>query len=220
MLTGLVSLFQQLTDFRVLGTVDSWLDIPAVIERLQPDVLLIGTSIPDDATVDAIRAATARSRTTRVVVLANAAPIDALMGIVGAGAAGYMLKAVEPNDLIAGIRAAAAGGASLDPASTQALLDLVREFARSGRDGLSPNGGLFGEPRPDLSDRERTIAHLIAAGLTNRQIGGVLMLSPHTVKSYVSQILKKLGASHRAAIAALDAGLLDEEPLEGQQRRE
>ena len=91
MLKGLVSLFQEVTDIQVLGTTGGLSDAPAAVERLHPDVVLLGAALPDEVTFEAIRDVRVRSSATQVVVLANAARRDALIGAVRAGVAGYML---------------------------------------------------------------------------------------------------------------------------------
>jgi DNA-binding NarL/FixJ family response regulator len=116
---------------------------------------------------------------------------DAVIASILAGASGYVLKQSQPERLIAAVETAAAGGSLLDPAVSDTVLQWMRGAAAS-----------IGRPADRLSDQERKILPLIAEGKTNRQIAAELYLSEHTVKTYVSGLLKKLQLARRAEAAA------------------
>jgi DNA-binding NarL/FixJ family response regulator len=126
-------------------------------------------------------------------MLTSFADDEALVSAVMAGAAGYVLKDVRGNDLVASIRSVAEGKSLLDPASTQRLLDHLRGGVEkdTARDSLTP--------------QENRILDLIAMGYTNRQIGSEMHLAEKTVKNYVSNLLSKLGMSRRTEAAVYAA---------------
>ena len=170
----------------------------ALAKRRRPNVVIMDVRLPDGSGVDACRQIRSERPTTRVVMLTSFADDDAVVAAILAGASGYLLKQSEPERLVAAVESAAAGGSLLDPAVTETVLRWMR--------GTASAGG----PASRLSEQERKILPLIAEGKTNREIGGELYLSEHTVKTYVSRILAKLGCANRtqAAIIAHDAGLL------------
>jgi DNA-binding NarL/FixJ family response regulator len=117
------------------------------------------------------------------------------------GASGFLVKSTEPADLIRGVRAVASGDALLSPGVTRRL---VAEFAARAR-----------EPRPtpelaQLTDREREVMGLVAAGLSNDEIADKLVVSPATAKTHVSRAMVKLGARDRAQLVvfAYESGLV------------
>jgi DNA-binding NarL/FixJ family response regulator len=139
----------------------------------------------------------ARSRLPRLacLMLTSYADDDALFEAVMAGAAGYVLKQIHGSDLVGAVRTVASGQSLLDPQTTAAMLQRLREQAAK-RDPLAA-----------LSDQERNILDLIGEGLTNRQIGERMFLAEKTVKNYVSNLLSKLDMQRRTQAAALSARL-------------
>lgn len=125
---------------------------------------------------------------------------DALFGAVMAGAAGYVLKQIHGSDLVGAVRTVALGQSLLDPQTTAAMLQRLRDQAARK------------DPLAALSDQERHILDLIGEGLTNRQIGEQLFLAEKTVKNYVSNLLAKLHMQRRTQAAALAARLRDDRP--------
>jgi DNA-binding NarL/FixJ family response regulator len=125
-------------------------------------------------------------------VLTNYDTDGDILGAVEAGASGYLLKDAPPDELIAAIRAAAAGETALAPAIAGRLLARMRE------------------PRPTLSRREVEVLQLVADGAANTEIAGRLYISDATVKSHLVHIYTKLGVSSRTAAvaAAREAGIL------------
>ena len=119
------------------------------------------------------------------------------------GASGFLVKDTEPAELLRGIRAVAAGDALLSPGVTRRL---IGEFATRSRPGAAPAAGRLGE----LTDREREVMALAAAGLTNEEIAERLYMSPATAKTHVSRAMVKLGARDRAQLVvfAYESGLV------------
>ena len=159
----------------------------------EPDLVLMDLQLPDGTGVDACREIRSRWPETIVLILTSFADDQALYSAIMAGAAGYVLKRIQPDELLGGIRTAAAGGSLLDPT----LVDMVFKRVR---------GEMTGDSLLDrLSGQELKIVDLIEQGLTNRQIASELNLAEKTVKNYVSNLLTKMGMSRRSEVAAYAA---------------
>jgi DNA-binding NarL/FixJ family response regulator len=138
----------------------------------------------------------------RVVMLTTFDLDEYVFEALHAGASGFLLKDIEPDDLRAAVRVVAAGDALLSPRITRRL---IAEFVtRPGRERRVP------EQLEELTDREREVLGLVAAGLSNEEIAQRLVISPATAKTHVSRILLKLGARDRAQLVmhAYETGLV------------
>jgi DNA-binding NarL/FixJ family response regulator len=159
--------------------------------------------LPGISGAEATRRLLAAEPGLSVLVLTVSAEGEDIDDALAAGARGYLLKDASARELVAGVRAAAAGEAALSPAVASRLVASLRD-ARRARDA---SGG----PNPaDLSARELEVLRLISEGLENTQIAAALYISPETVKDHVSHILVKLGVENRiqAAVYAVRAGLV------------
>jgi NarL family two-component system response regulator LiaR len=147
--------------------------------------------------VGAIRRIRAVSPATRVVVLTSFVEDEQVFAAVKAGAAGYLLKDVQPQELVEAIRTVHRGEALLHPA---VAAKLMQEVARGERQPAAAN----------LTERELEVLRLVAGGLSNRAIAGELVVSEKTVKTHVSNILAKLHLADRtqAAVYAIREGLV------------
>lgn len=188
---GLVALLSRAPGFSVVGEAARAAEALEKTQALAPDVVLMDVRLPDGSGIECCRAIRQRRPDTRVLMLTSYDDKDAAVAAVIAGASGYLLKQVEPDELLRAIRLVAAGESLLDPAVTGAILQRVRQGG----------AGLAGEA--DLTERERSILALLGEGLPNRDIAARLYLSEKTVRNYVSVILQKLGLSNRAQAAAL-----------------
>ncbi|HEV8603539.1 MAG TPA: response regulator transcription factor [Gaiellaceae bacterium] len=186
-------------DLEVVGEAADGREAVAAAERLRPDVVLMDLVMPHLDGVEAIRRIRERRPSARVIVLTSFIEDTKLFPALQAGAAGYLLKDVEPRELSRAIRAVAAGEALLDPSVTARLL---RELAEPERRKVDV-----------LTERERQVLALIARGLSNKQIAAELVLSEKTVKTHVSHVLSKLQLTDRtqAALWAVRAGLVETE---------
>ena len=166
-------------------------------ERLRPDVVLMDLVMPALDGIAAMRALRERVPGARVIVLTSFADDDKLLPALRAGAAGYLLKNAEPQELARAVRAANAGEALLDPHVAARLVD-----ALAGEK----------EPLDRLTPREREVLQLIGRGFSNKRIAQELRLSEKTVKTHVGHVLAKLGVDDRtqAAVFAVRAGLIDQ----------
>jgi DNA-binding NarL/FixJ family response regulator len=127
---------------------------------------------------------------SRILMLTSFPDEEALIASLLAGASGYLLKDSDPTQLIDAISTLSRGGSLLDPTTTQTLLEWMRRE------------GSMSDPPDGLSAHERKILPLIAEGKINRDIAAALSLSEHTVKTYVSNILRKLQLTRRSELAA------------------
>jgi DNA-binding NarL/FixJ family response regulator len=171
-----------------------------IVATAAPDVVLMDLHMPGMSGIEATRRL---SETTAVpvVMLTVAADDRDVVEAVRAGARGYVLKDAPLEEIVASVRAAAGGGAWISPRVTGALLADVREAGGAPAD----------EPPPvELSDRERDVLRLVAAGRDNAAIARELHLGTGTVRKYVSSILAKLGVDNRveAAVYAVRRGLV------------
>lgn len=190
---GLRALLEAEDDIDVTGEAGS---VEEAIRRVgldEPDLVLMDLQLPDGTGVDACREILSRWPDTTVLILTSFADDQALYSAIMAGAAGYVLKRIQPDELLAGIRAAAGGASLLDPALVEMVFKRVR-------------GELTGDSLLDrLSGQELKIVDLIEQGLTNRQIAADLNLAEKTVKNYVSNLLTKMGMARRSEVAAYAA---------------
>lgn len=171
----------------------------AQAQRLAPDVILMDLVMPRLDGVGAMRALRASAPESRVIVLTSFLEDDRLLPAIRAGAAGYLLKNVEPAELARAIRAARAGEVLIDPSVAARLVQAIGEPLASGT------------PGPErLTRREREVLELIAAGRSNKRIALELEVSEKTVKAHVGHVLAKLGVSDRtqAALLAVRDGLV------------
>jgi DNA-binding NarL/FixJ family response regulator len=153
----------------------------------RPDVILMDLSMPGIDGVEATRQIVDGDPEARIVVLTSFHDHDRVRAAVAAGAVGYLLKDSEPTDLLAAVRAAAAGHAPLDPRVTRALL---------------PRSGQPTAPTPpELSARERDVLDQLVKGLSNRQIARALGISERTVKVHLGHIFRQLGVADRTSAA-------------------
>jgi DNA-binding NarL/FixJ family response regulator len=165
--------------------------------RLRPDIVLMDIQMPKRSGVDATALITAACPATRVIVLTTFDYEEYVFDAVKSGAMGYLLKDVPAPELIDTIRRVHAGESFIQPSVASKLL--VEFGRRSGRPADE-----------ELTEREREVLRLLAAGNSNREIAARLYLAEGTVKNYVSNILGKLHASNRTQAVALarDQGLL------------
>ncbi|TME30889.1 MAG: response regulator transcription factor [Chloroflexi bacterium] len=188
---GLVTLFGSARNVAVVGETGSVQEAVSLAAATQPEVILMDVRLPDGTGIDACRLIRSEHPEIKVVMLTGFADEEAVIRAVLAGANGFLLKSCSTERLVDAVETAAMGGALLDPEVTDGVL----EWMRGG-------GQLNNDPLTRLSEQERKILPLIALGKTNRQIGEMLYLSEHTVKSYVSSLLKKLELARRSEAAA------------------
>jgi two-component system, NarL family, nitrate/nitrite response regulator NarL len=158
-----------------------------LVEETSPDVVLLDLRMPSVSGLDAVRMLTEHSAATRVLVLSVSADESDVTEAIAAGANGYVLKDEPVEEVIAGIRAAAAGGARISPGTATALLGRVRGAIEAGED-LAGGG---------LSTTELQVLDLVAAGKPDREVSERLSIGEGTVGDYVRSIVTKLQVESR-----------------------
>ena len=150
----------------------------------RPDVVLMDLVMPNVDGIEATRRIQAMHRPPSVLVLTSFSDRTKILGAIQAGAAGYMLKEVEPEDLFQGVREAASGRLTLTPRAARAIL---------------------AGPRPpvtrDITEREREVLTLLRRGLSNKQIARELGVTEGTIKGHLTRIFERIGVSDRTQAA-------------------
>jgi len=190
---GIAEIINAENDLEVVGESPSVSHTLGRIAATQPDIAVLDVRLPDGSGVDLCRAIRSAHPDIQCIMLTAYDDDEASYSAVLAGAAGYVLKDIRSQNLIAGIRRVARGE-SLMPRGLAAGVVAVLTRPQDTR-----------SPGPDLTMRERQVLDLIAEGLTNRQIGERLALAEKTVKNYVSGLLAKLGMERRAQAAVYAA---------------
>ncbi|WP_150955264.1 response regulator transcription factor [Microbacterium testaceum] len=191
---GLVGLLDAADGIDVVGAASDGVEVVALVEKERPDVVLMDMRMPrrdgDEATAMLRESVPA----TRVIVLTTYESDDVIMRAVAAGASGYLLKAAPEAELIAGIRAVAAGEVALAPSVARVLV------AQAGH----------ARDAPTLTPREVEVLSHVAEGLSNREIGVRLHLGEATVKTHLLKAFTKLDVADRtrAVTRAMELGIL------------
>jgi two-component system, NarL family, response regulator LiaR len=185
---GLRTFLELQEDIEVVADVADGRQALVAVAEHDPDVVLMDLVLPEVDGVEAIRRIVSERPHVRVIALTSFLDDDKLFPAVRAGAAGYLLKDVEPAELVKAIRTVHAGEGLVHPAVAARLMEEVA--AGGGR-----------EAPENLTPREREIVGLIARGLSNKRIALELGISEKTVKTHVSSILGKLGLTDRTQVA-------------------
>ncbi|MGW1775944.1 response regulator transcription factor [Streptomyces sp. NPDC002104] len=199
--SGLVTLLASAPGIEVVAEAGDGAEAVPLARTYRPDVVLMDLVMPKvdgmEATVQLLRL----PDPPRVLVLTGYTADDLVLDALRAGAAGFLLKDLRPEELFAAVRTVAAGGSALAPGVMRVLLE--RADTRTGAPDHT-------EQLSTLSPGERDVLALVGEGRTNLQIAQALHLSPASVKTYVSRILTQLDLSNRtqAAILAHEAGLV------------
>jgi DNA-binding NarL/FixJ family response regulator len=197
---GFRMIIDERPDLELVGEAEDGERAIALASELEPDVILMDIRMPALDGVAATRRLVDSGNRARILVLTTFDLDEYVYAAVDAGASGFLLKDVEPEQLVDAIRVVAAGNSLFGPAATRRLLE---RFAPPPSDSAAA--------RLDrLTDREREILELIAQGRSNAELAQQLYLSEATVKTHVSAILRKLAVRDRvqAVIAAYEAGLV------------
>lgn len=197
---GLRLLLESRGGHTVVGEAADGLSAVRLVERLQPQVLLADISMPGLPGLEVARQVGARCPGTRVVVLSMHSAESFVLEALRAGCAGYVLKDAGGDELLRALDAVAAGRRHLSPPLSERAIE----------GWLQRTGGGARDPLETLSDREREVLHLVAAGQSSTEIGARLFLSPRTVEAHRAAVLRKLGLKSRAELIrwAVERGLL------------
>lgn len=200
---GLRNFFELEGDLKIVGEAETGEEAVAQVEQLQPQVVIMDLSMPGEGGIAATEVITSKHPEVKVIALTMHDDVGYLLEAIKAGAMAFLLKDVNPKEIIGAIRIVAAGGAYLPP---RLLQELFREVARLLSKKEDPKDGWDA-----LSKRERQVLSLVAEGQTNPEIAENLFISPRTVKNHVSNILHKLDLPDRtqAALLAHKMGLIE-----------
>lgn len=190
---GLRAMFSRFPQIEVVGEASNGAEAVLEAQRLKPDVVLLDVRMTDGAAFDTCRKILAMGENVHVIFLTSFADDHTIFEAISAGADGYLLKDIAPEELIKAITQVAEGRSILDPSVTRRVLGRVK----SGAEAPAPPAGL-----EILSAQELRVLALVAQGMTNKEIGLAMGLSDKTVKNYLSNLLDKLNLSRRSQAAA------------------
>jgi DNA-binding NarL/FixJ family response regulator len=201
--SGFRMILEARDDIEVVGEAEDGAQALELARRRRPDVILMDVRMPRLDGVEATRRLVEAGSQARVLILTTFDLDEYVYEALRAGASGFLLKDVQPAQLVEAIRVVARGEALLAPTVTRRLLDRFAQVLPA-----SP-----GEPPPavsSLTERELEVLGLLASGLSNAELAERLFLSETTVKTHVSSILRKLGLRDRvqAVVVAYQAGLV------------
>jgi DNA-binding NarL/FixJ family response regulator len=197
---GLRAILDAERDIEVLGEASDGSEVPGLVRRLEPDVVLMDVRMPTVDGITATRHLMSRgTNAPRVLVLTTFGNDGYVYDALQAGATGFLLKRARPAEIVQAVRTVAEGESLLFPA---AVRDLVATRGRGGGDALRGAG---------LTEREGAVLRLMARGLSNAEIARELVVGVETVKTHVGKVLAKVGARDRtqAVVAAYESGFID-----------
>ena len=191
---GLKVFFDLQDDIEVVGEASDGSEAVAIARRLKPDVILMDLLMPNMDGLTAIGRIKGEMPETEIVAVTSFIEEDKVTAALEAGASGYLLKDAEAEEVAAAVRAAYAGEVHLDPAVARLLTQRMRDKK------LRP------DPVEPLTERERDVLRLLGQGMSNKEIGSALFITERTARTYVSNILGKLGLASRkqAALYAVE----------------
>lgn len=190
-------------DIQVVGAARSGSEAVALVRQLMPQVALLDIRMPDMDGLDALEAINSLNGATRVIIITTYRSTAYLLRALAGGVAGFVLKDIPREELLATVRAVARGESRVDREFLQSVLRSLDDSPDSPPDDTST----LLEP---LTPREMDVLRLLVEGLTNQGIAQTLSLSPGTVKSYLQTVFQKLDVSDRtqAAVKAIRLGLV------------
>jgi DNA-binding NarL/FixJ family response regulator len=192
---GITAMINEQLDLKVIATLGEREKSLSKIFNLKPDIVLIDLGLRTQNSLDVVKTVKQKSTDIKIIVM-DLLPVQAdILDFVKAGASGFILKDAMVHEFLKTIRAVASGEKVLPPHMTDSLFSQIVDRAMNG----SHNSDLMQAVR--MTKRERQVIELIADGLTNKEIGQILHLSPYTIKSHVHNILEKMALHTRVQIA-------------------
>ena len=197
---GLRALLEAELDFSIIGEVGDGLEVAGLVEQMQPDVLLLDIMMPGLNGLEVTRQVRRRSPETVVLILSMYANEAYVLEALRNGASGYVLKGATSGDLVHAVREVVGGRRYLSPPLSERAIEAYVQKAQ------------FAPPDPyeTLTNREREILHLVAAGSSNADIASRLSISPRTAETHRVNMMRKLGLHSQAELIryALKRGIL------------
>ena len=185
---GLKAMLHSEPDLLVVGETGLGGEVPALLERARPDIVLLDARLPDMSGVEVCRQAARSHPEVKVIMLTTFVDPDLVDECIEAGARGYLVKDVRGLSLKEDVRAVSRGDAVLAPQVAGRLLDRVRDRRPAA-------------VRPVLTGSQLTILGLMTRGFSNREIAAEIHLSENTIKTHVQEIFRKLGVRNRVEAA-------------------
>jgi len=209
---ALATLISAQFDMTVVGEAENGRDALEKVRAMHPDIVVMDVNMPGTSGVDGVSAIRAAGFDAPIVMLTVSEDDDDLFESIKAGANGYLLKNVRPEQLFEDLRGVMRGEAPIAPAVASKLLDALRS-------GGIPARGQSAVPAGDqiLTRRESEILQLVAGGLSNKEIANELTITEGTVKNHVHNALEKLHLTNRvqAAAYAVRQGFANQDPSKG-----
>jgi NarL family two-component system response regulator LiaR len=195
---GMKALLNEYPDITVIGEAANGQKAVELVDRLNPDIVLIDLSMPVMDGIEAIKQIIANHPEQRIIVLTSYSGDDKLFPAIKAGALGYLIKDAQPDELVQSIRSVYAGEPALNPSIAWKLL--------RGMSGVEPAK----RSAEELSEREIEVLRLLTKGKTDQEIAQQLVLTDVTIRTHISRILAKLGLKSRvqAALYGIRTGLV------------
>ncbi|MBT0993869.1 response regulator transcription factor [Cellulomonas sp. DKR-3] len=202
---GFAAILDAAPDLEVVGAAADGRELVDLVAAQQPDVAVVDVRMPVLDGIEATRLLVAHHPATRVLVLTTFDLDEYVYDALRAGASGFLLKDVPASRLVESVRLVADGSMLLGPTVTRRL---VEDFA--GRPAADRPDGAAAIALATLTPRETEVVAAVARGLSNAEVGAELFITEPTVKSHVSEALRKLGCRDRVqlVIAAYEAGLV------------
>jgi DNA-binding NarL/FixJ family response regulator len=200
LLEGLTNLLQA-HDIEVAGTAVDGLEAVAQTKALQPDVILMDIRMPRCDGLEATRRIKAAMPEAKVVILTTSTEDSDLFEAVKSGACGYLLKSMDADELVTSLEQAQEGIPPFSPGLAVRLLDEFSRLAGNRMDSPLSTAGEEAQLK-QLTPRQREVLMLVAQGLSYKEVGTQLSLSPRTIKYHMAEIIEKLHLEHRAQVLA------------------
>jgi len=199
---GFRMLLESASDIEVVGEADNGGVAVALARAQAPDIVLMDLRMPevDGITATSLITADPALAAIRVIVLTTFDDEESVFAALRAGASGFLVKDIEPASLLQAVRVVARGDALLSPSVTRSVIATFTTTASKAPSAPAPRASLVSVALASLTEREREVVALVAAGLSNEEIGRKLMVSPLTAKTHVSRAMTKVGARDRAQL--------------------
>ncbi|MBN1633339.1 MAG: response regulator transcription factor [Ignavibacteria bacterium] len=192
---GISAMINEQPDLKVIASLSERLNSLTKIITLEPDIVLIDLGLRSQNSLEVVRTIRDKSPDIKIIVMDLLPAQTDILDYVKAGASGFILKNAMVHEFLQTIRTVESGEKVLPPHMTNSLFTQIVERAVNG----TKNSNFMKSLR--MTKREREVIELIADGLTNKEIGNILHLSPYTVKSHVHNILEKMALHTRVQIA-------------------
>jgi DNA-binding NarL/FixJ family response regulator len=195
---GLREMIERKTDFEVVGEAGTGREALTMVDSLQPDIVLLDIQMPELNGVAVAQQLAQRHPEVKIIMLTMYREDQHLVDAIQAGARGYLLKDADADELLSVISRVQRGESAIDPALTARVFDAIRRLS-TAQSSIET-----------LTEREREILQLVAAGHDNKTIAARLHLSEKTVGNRLSEIFQKLGVTNRtqAALVAIERQLI------------